>query len=451
MTSWPWIFALAAMGSDPGAQAPRTEPQRLLLENLRVFDVESGEMTAPQDVLIEGERIAALGIPGSLGEVERRIDCSGKFALPGLCDCHTHLAMLTKQGDQHTRDQLRAFVAGGVTYVRDVGGPLDRLGAMSGAIASGERIGPEIFYTGPMLERSPLFWERHNEDLPGFTLAVDTEEDVDRLLAELAKGGARLVKTFSKQDPQVYRHLVEVAARHSLRIVHDPGGPLFHTMPMDRAIALGVTSIEHGKAPWPVVLKDELRKEHDELMARDAGQMERMPFAMKVFELGVDSVSMEKLEELCDLMLQRDAYLCPTLQVFDAMGDEGPGEDVPEEARPIVKKVMAAMHEMGRFFTRELARRKVKLLVGQDGPSPVGIFAEMEILRACGVSAAEVLRGATLYPARWLGVDERLGSIAPGKEATLLILDADPLEDVANARSAYLVIQRGRRVFHRDG
>ena len=108
------------------------------------------------------------------------------------------------------------------------------------------------------------------------------------------------------------------------------------------------------------------------------------------------------------------------------------------------------MQEVSRFFVAELTKRKVKLLVGHDGPSPEGIFADMRLMKACGVSEVEILRGATLYPARWLGEEARLGSIAPGKEANLLVLDANPLEDIESIRSTFLVVQRGKIVFRQS-
>lgn len=436
-----WMIIIGSLSSSTDTLAQ----DRLLLENLRILDVERGEMSGPQDLLVEGERIK------EIGEVDGpalRIDCTGKFAVPGLCDCHTHVAWIMKDGDPG--EQLRAFVSGGVMYVRDVGGPVDVLSGMKRRIAAGELVGPEIFYCGPMLEKSPLTWGEHNQKMPGFTVAVNTNEDVDKLLPELVDQGACMIKTFSKQKPDVYEHMVKKAKELSLRIVHDPGGPLFHQMPMDQALALGVTSIEHGKAPWPVVLKDELKEEHDALLARFASQTETMPFTMKVFEMQEDAVSMKKLDKLCATMREKEAYLCPTLQVFAVMSEQGPPKKVPEQAREMMKKVFASMEKMSAFFTAEFSRRKVKLLAGQDGIAPDGVLAEMELMKACGISEAEILRGATLYPARWLGVEDRIGSINTGKEASLLVLDGNPLDDIKKIRSTFLVIQKGKLVFRKD-
>ncbi|NLE59890.1 MAG: hypothetical protein GX616_16175 [Planctomycetes bacterium] len=161
------------------------------------------------------------------------------------------------------RERLHGFVANGVTHVRDMGGPIDVLQEISTRIARGEVSGPRIFYAGPMIEKAPLFWEANNKTLPGFSVAINGVSDVDRLLPELSQKGSTMVKTFNKWDRRVYSHLTTTAERLSFLVVHDPGIDMFHDVPMDVAIDLGVTSIEHAKAVWPLVLNKELRREYE--------------------------------------------------------------------------------------------------------------------------------------------------------------------------------------------
>ncbi len=452
------LLAVAVVGCVETGVAPEAELEavtgRILLQNVRVLDVERGVMSEPQDVLIEGGRIAAVGDVEDDAGTARTVDCTDKYALPGLFDCHTHLAHLTDEEACGVEAGLEALVAHGITQIRDVGGPVDVLEGMSRRIAAGELVGPELFYAGPMLESTPLTWGKVNEELSGFTVALDTTEDVDRVLPELARHGACLLKTFGGIDPEVYPHLADVARRHSLRITHDPGEPLFHRVPMDVAIELGITSFEHAKAPWPVVLVDELREEHDALVGPEVSDMARMGVMMKAFGLGVDSVDRERLRTLARTMKEKGVHLCPTMQVFDSMGEmavemvkEEQGlEEVPAPMREMIGKSIEAMEAVSRLFVAEFAEQGVLLMVGQDGFEPEGTFAEMRWLRECGVSEAEILRGATLYPARWLGVDDRLGSLAPGKQANVLIVDGNPLEDISHAASTFLVIQNGRIV-----
>jgi imidazolonepropionase-like amidohydrolase len=429
------------------------DPQ-ILLRHVSIFDVGTGAMTPPQDILIGGGRIIEVGQIENPDSSVKIVDCTGKFAVPGLFDCHTHLIHLTGGGDDSLKAGLSRFVARGVTQVRDVGGPVDLLSAMNARILSGEISGPEMFYTGPMLEHSPLTWGQLNEQYPGFTVAIDSAADVDSIIPELARQGAWIVKTFNHIDTAVYRYLVEVARSYSLKIVHDPGTPLFHAVPMDIALDLGVTSFEHAKAPWPIVLKDSLWAEHDSLLRADSDPMARMQFMMKVAAMGTNAISPDRLNALAARMKEKGAFLCPTLLVLaniEEQAIEGSKEqmgvtELPEEALRSIKAMTGGMTAVSFYVVSQFAADSVKMLVGQDGCNPAGTIAEMRMMRDQGVSAAEIIKGATIYPAQWLGVADRLGAIAPGKQASILVVDSDPLADIANLESTFMVIQNGRVV-----
>ena len=178
------LFLAACSSGDKITYDPETA---VLLHNATVFDAKSGTMIPSQDVLIDGEKIIAVKQGKGKAKAAEWIDCTGKYVIPGLCDSHTHLAFLTTLGGDSVRTELEDFVRRGVLYVRDVGGPIGVMSELKNKIASGELTGPDIFYTGPMLESSPLTWEEFNKDLPGFTVALDTRDDVDRVLPELAR------------------------------------------------------------------------------------------------------------------------------------------------------------------------------------------------------------------------------------------------------------------------
>lgn len=451
----PLVLLSAITCTTPPSSAPATQTEDsadlLVLRGILVVDPVRGVIGRPQNIVISNGKVRDIAFITELPHSSTEIDCTGKYAVPGLFDCHTHLAHLATEGEAEARTKLGEFVRRGVTQVRDVGGPIDVLSRLHERITRGETVGPELFFTGPMLERSPLTYEAINERLPGFTVAIDSREDADRLPPELAQRGASMIKIFNRIDRDVFEHLIRVARRNSMQIVFDPGMPLFHDVPIDQALNLGVTSIEHAKAPWPVVLIDELKEEHDRLAAGDGNEMARMMFMMRVAGLGAKSVSMERLHAIADLMIAKDAYLCPTLNVLaslEAMAvaqikQQQQIEEIPEFMMQAIRKNAAGMETVSQLVVREFAARGVKMLVGQDGIEPEGVFVEMRWMKECGVSDLEILRGATIYPARWLGVDERLGTITPGRDANILIVNRNPLEDVANLEDTFLVLRKG--------
>lgn len=208
----------------------------------------------------------------------------------------------------------------------------------------------------------------------------------------------------------------------------------------------GVTSIEHAKAVWPVVLKKGLRREYEALLSKP--YVARKAFIVKVAELGVESVSMTKLKQLAAKMKAKDVYLCPTLLVPRRFMNNPVPEGMPKRVK-VLKPVIKGIDDVYGFVTRELAEAGVKLLVGHDHFDPEGAFDEMELLDECGVPEAEILKGATIHPANWLMLDDRLGSVAPGREANLVFLKENPLEDIKNVRSTCRVMQKGKVTFRK--
>lgn len=450
MRKWIIVLGISLLLSSIPALPEFSDANSVLLTRIRIFDVSTGEICEAQDILIIEGRIKKMGKIDPRPVDIKKIDCAGRYAVPGLCDSHTHLAYLTTMGAHQPKKGLEDFVRHGITFVRDVGGPHEVLKNIKDQVLNGEIAGPEIFFTGPMLEKSPMYWTPENKILPGFTVGMNTKEDVDRMIPQLVKSGACMVKTFNKMDLDIYKYLVASSDKNRLKVVHDPGSPLFHMIPMDTAMDLGVKSIEHGKAPWPIVLKDELQKEHDKLLQENAEQKEKDAFTAKVLKQGIESVSAEKLVLLINKMVEGNVFFCPTLQVFEQMMKQPPEKGVTKEDHAARIANVKSMIKVGNYFTEEIFRKGVKILVGQDGVLPAETFAEMKILKKRGMPEAEIIKGATLYPAEWLGVSNRLGSIAQGKQADIVILNKNPLEDISNIETTFLVLKSGKVISKED-
>ena len=418
--------------------------ERILLKNINLFDVENATLRNNADILIEDGTIKEMGEVNYIDEENlTQIDCSHKFALPGLFECHGHLAWVTTLEDKVKKQTLKEFVVKGITQVRDVAGPVKILKRLKNDISNGEFLGPDIFYSGPMLEKSPLTWEENNKFLPGITVAINSKQDAKSIVEEISNEGASLVKTFGKFDLDVFKYLLDEAKEHNLPVTHDPGPTFFHSVPMDRGIDLGIRCFEHGKSPWYVVLKDDLKSEHDSLI--DADPKAKEAFITKVMALGIESISLTKLQQLIDKMLDHDVYFCPTLYPFKYLANhpEEYSKDEPDK----FKKRFEIMYKIGRVFTEEIIKQSVKILVGHDGYNPEFTFNEIELLKELGLSESEIIKGATIYPALWLGIADQIGSISPNKKANILILNKNPLEDIQNIKTTHAVLLNGKVVF----
>jgi hypothetical protein len=423
----------------------------VFLENVRIFEPSIGVFSKPVDILIRGDRIEATGdLEPPQGLFERH-DAGGRYALAGLWDSHVHLSFLTLQKKDAQSAALQGFVVNGITSVRDVGGPLEVISGMSRQIESGELLGPRVFFCGPLLSQPPLYelQRQTNRTLPGTNVRVESAEAVEPILDRLVEQGATMTKAICRWEPDVFHHYLDAAKARSLRVVLDPGPPVLHEVTVDHALALGVKSIEHAMAPWAVVLRDDLKRECDAFMATGQSCEVANELRFRIMQMGAASVSQEKLASLAETWVDSGAYLCPTLLVIDDWLKNAPPIPNPKPPGLTLKqwrRSLRGLHEVSLMLTRELSARGARILVGHDGTNSEGALKEMELLSRADVGAVEILRGATIHPATWLGVDDRFGSIAPGKTADILVLERDPLDRMDNIRSTWMVLRGGKLI-----
>jgi len=416
----------------------------LIIKQVNVFDSEKGVFLPAKDILVEERLITKVHDSIELGKTNKIIDCSGKYALPGLFECHGHLSFLYKEGENRDKT-LQQFVSSGITQVRDVGGSLHLLKELKKNITNGTIMGPAIFYSGPMLERSPLTWEQYNKDLPGFTVPINTIEDAENIITKLVKEKASFVKTFFNWDKNVHLHLMQEAKKVRLSVTHDPGPPLYQSIPVEKAIEHGVRCIEHGHNPFQSILKKNFLTEHDQFFQTNPTAEKRKEYSNKILEMWKEAISLKKLSILCKKMVNNSVFFCPTMTVYKMeLFEEYFDEKLPKDPKEI--KRLEDVEDLTKFIVKEMIKNKVKILVGSDHYKPKFTLEEMISLQRLGLAESEILKGATIYPAQWLGVENQYGSIQPQKTANILIVNKNPLENIENLYDPYLVLYKGVQI-----
>ncbi len=435
----------------------------LKITNIRIFDSYNGAFSSMKNLTIREGVIAGIDEAGAgTLETEPFLDCQGGYAVPGLWECHGHLMelgavspevrsmILTNQNlpsdsdwDHHVQDQLTAFLKRGVTHIRDVGGPLDSLETLVQSMRNGQYTGPNIRYAGPMLEKPPLHWASKNRRYPGFTVPIETRQDVDTMLDSLACHGASLVKTFNKFDQDMLAYLLERAVEHHLPVTLDPGCALYHWIPMEYAIELGIQCFEHAQAALPSVLKTEWRSEIEPYRFSPPESEENRALFRKIMTHSDDVIDRERLRDLCQLMVDRDVCICPTLFTLQPMRTRF--TDAPLNAgEELRRKINETFCDLMHTIIDAMASAGVRILVGHDSSFARGVALEMGFLSEWGVKPAEIIKGATLYPAQWIGADDLYGTIEVNKIADLVILDENPLDNIANIETVRAVYHQGK-------
>ncbi|MCC6769995.1 MAG: amidohydrolase family protein [Gemmatimonadaceae bacterium] len=418
--------------------------QVVVIMHATIIDPDSPTVRADQAVVVRGSRIERVGPSATVRPPDgaRVIDATGKYLIPGMWDMHVHVDVTGG------RPLLGLFVAAGVTGVRDMNGDLARLRGWQREIAAGTLAGPRMVVSGPYItgRASPL----------PHLLAL-TPAEGERAVDSLARIGVDFIKVHNRLSPETSAAIGRAAERHGMVVAGHVSLPL---SPLDAARS-GVRSEEHLYAfpNWCSPADSAVIAGATELQQYVMGRCTSEPQAAMYAALAREQTWItptlgvqQGLAELRVPIVRRDS----TAQYYSDALLERLAEEFELPPAPPAAAVAAGQ----RLFERRLAlvgalhRAGVRLLGGTDSPLTVGgpgasLVGELEWLVRAGLTPREALRTVTTEPARYFAADS-LGSVSAGRVADLVLLDADPLADVANVRRIALVVSNGRLFEARD-
>ena len=425
------------------AGAADESPRTLVIEGCSVFDPESGEMLADRTIVVEGERIVSVTPAGEAVDLPanaERIDGRGLFAVPGLIDAHVHLVHVLNYANLTGDEVLPLYLAAGVTSVRSTGDEIVAATMVARYAQSHPESSPRVFTCSPFLDGSPAI---HS----GSGQPVTDPAQASAIFDELQRWKATTVKIYAGTGRDVGRAIIEEGHRRGMFVTAHLGA-----YRAQDAVADGLDSIEHISSVFNYVIPPEL-----------AGQPDYLD------RLDLDNPLCESL--IAELVSHK-TFVDPTLVVFRNMillpdvseiRDHADNKLVPRELQEFwprylqqngcpqggsLKDRRAALAKY-QELTGKLYRAGVPLLAGTDAPEPLvtpgfSLHQELELLVESGLPPAAALSAATLNNATALQQQDHLGSIAAGKFADIVLLAANPLEDIRHTRRIDLVIRGGR-------
>lgn len=429
------VVLTQAAGQPQGEKAPELKPDDLVIEGVTVIDVERGVAVPGQWVVVNGERITGVfdGLP-AMKAAKRRIDGRGQFLIPGLIDSHVHYV------DRETYGRL--FIANGVTLVRDMASETDSIIALREQLRSGEVLGPRMMCTGAIIDGKPPIWP--------FSYPCETPEEAREAVRALKKAGVDMVKVYSLLKPEVYRAACEEAQVQGLRAV----GHVPESVTLAGALEAGQYTNEHLMG-FPALIAGML-PEAERPTERGLFKNSAVWAKYSMIDPAKLRVELEKLRPMAQ---------CPTIVVMQGIGSIATGEGPKDPRNESVSAAMTAFWSGERYqgwsasipkqlpglfgMTKALYDAGVPLLVGTDLANPY-VFAgssmhdEMKNFATAGIPSADTLRSATVTPAKWFGLDKDYGTIAPGKMASMVLLSANPLDDIANTTKIHGVMLAGQ-------
>lgn len=412
------VLAAGAAGLTPAlaAQPPRQAPPRVLvIEGVTVVDVARGALAANQRIVIRGDTIAtvdAMSAPAP-ADAAQTLDGRGLFAIPGLVDHHVHLA-------PRMDSALVRAVRGGVTLVQALAGDNRLAGNYARAVLAGELPGPEIAYAsvmaGPDFFGDPRFRNAGLGYAPGlapWAHAVTAGTNPVLSVAGARGSGAEVLKLYAMMEAPLVERLTAEAHRQGMRVVAH--GTVFPARPSE-LVAAGVDVLTHVPyLSWEGA---------GTITAAESWNRRDGPY-------GAIHAASPAMQALLRQMATRGTWLEPTLWVFHR-----------EAADSLIQ-------QWGREVTRAAHEAGVGILAGTDGLMGGGpdalpnIHAELELLVRSGLSPAAALAAATINPVRLMGRQSTHGEVAAGRVADLVLLEANPLEEITATRAIRHVIRRG--------
>lgn len=443
------VFAMAA--TTVRAQSP------IVIRNVTTVDVQTGSLRPAQTVIIEGTRTKTIGEAAQLATPKgaRIVDGTGKFLIPGLWDMHVHAT-----GPGVDRLFLPVLVANGVTGVREMFGTFRWYADARAMAKRGEIVMPRLVGSGHILDGKPQIWQ---------SVEVADAAQARHAVDSLARGGAAFIKVYSRLTPGEFRAIADEAKKHNLSFA----GHVPTLVSVDEALSLGMASIEHLQMFTTACSSQEeaFRSALLDAVASpkgwdSAGVISRLqlPMLRQTFDR-------ERCTALAKRVAASNTWMVPTVVVLHStthLDDPSLRNDprlqyIPEffktgwnpandfRFRAVTPEGWAARK---RIFDEQLSILRIlhdagaKFLAGTDLSNPYlypgfSLYDELTYLTKNGFSNLEALQTATINPARFLNATDSLGTIAEGTVADLVLLDANPLVDIANVARVHAVIANG--------
>ena len=440
-----------------------SHPETIAITHVTVIDATGEASKADFTVITQGQRISAVGPSSStpIPNSAKIVDGSGKFLIPGLADMHIHL---TGAGEPTGSREfiIPLLIANGITTVRDMGGKIEYLKALRQEINSGKRAGPQIFFTGPYLDGNP----------PSFQPSVVVQNAAEAVAAvqTLKREGVDFIKVQSRLQPEAYYAIAEESKKQGIRFV----GHVPDSITVVAASDAGQASIEHltGILLGCSSREEELRQR--QLVPLSPGEPKEQAVARerKWNQDLLASFSQQRALSLSQKFVMNQTWQVPTLPLLVHLGYLVPETDrigdsrleyIPRAVRETWDSTRKALLESRTEIDFDQRRHLIKesmqavkamndsgvaFMAGTDAAAPnvfpgFSLHEDLEFLVEAGLTPLQALQAATSNPAEFLHRSAEQGTIQAGKRADLVLLEANPLQDIRNAQKIRSVILNG--------
>lgn len=455
------VLALSALLAScaTGARQPAPKPADLAILHVNVVDVRQGRVLPDQTVTITEGKIERVG-PSNGRQAElaiETIDGAGAYLIPGLWDLHAHLRANGLPGWISTDWLMPLLLSHGVTGVRDMNsdcdgpkqGPvcLDQMREWQARIEAGYLLGPRLLALSTWQVNPPWDYKM-------------TEEQARGVVRMFKEQGVDLIKIYTRLSPEAFGWIIDEARKLDL----DAGGHIPLRMTATEVSNAGLRSVEHARDflfdcfPGAAEFRRTARSQDPPMDVMRSMVKDHDPKICEgVFQTFVRNETWyvpTHVTRRMDAFAGEEAFrndprsrYIPPMLMQDWLRDAD--RVVAIDPSPEGRRVFMDFYRKGLEITGAAHRAGVKIALGTDGGDSFvfpgsSVHDELEELVSAGLSPVEALRAATWNGAELLGKTDLHGSVEAGKRADLVLLSANPLEDIENVRKIQAVIFGGR-------
>lgn len=432
----------------------------VLIENVNIIEVESGDVLIHQDVVITGNKITNISKHNKDNILTSSvIDGENKYLIPGLWDMHVHILE-----EDWYKWQLPLLRSNGIIGFREMWGDKKVIDSVKAEMQNSSLPYFHFVASGHILDGETAYHKNSTH--------VTTPNEATRIVDSLINSKVDFIKIYSFLKPEAFYSIAQRCKERRVPFV----GHVPHTVWITSASKAGMASMEHlygflieGCANSDSALSL-MQQSVDAFVKGNTDERERV--SRKLHSLTLDNISEEKLRKISRVLKTNDTYIVPTLVTLRGnyftndtsftndsrlkYMSKGTIEYWKEETESDLKKNneidwqnKRKRWQVEQLIMKILTEENVPIMAGTDSDNPYSfpgfsLHDEMALFVQFGMTPIEALRTATLNPAKYLNVLDSLGTISEGKLADVVLLDANPLENIKNTTMINTVIVNGK-------
>ena len=443
--------------------------KRVVIENVTLIDA-GNPIREDMTVIVDGEEIISIN-KSNIGKTillhdDIVVDGRDKFVIPGLWDAHVHLTFIPEL-DYETAYGL--FLMNGITSIRDTGAILKKLKPAIAFAKKNPLKTPRLFYSGPLLDGTPSVYKGTEPGYPELSVEINEDTNLTALVNNLIEQEVSFLKTYEMLSEEIFINLLKISEEKNLKVTgHIPLG-----IDLFKAVDNGLDGMQHIRNLELACTKNSTESLSKRLLLLEnkesiPGSALRSKIHQAQRYSSIEDFDEDRCMKVIEHLAVNNVFQTPTLTI-NTVGSKRffANEQWQETYKFLPNVVKNRWLKDSEFMSQQplndsyktyqdwsmkmvglFNKQGVKILAGTD--TPIGFLTpgfslhkELELLVESGLTPLQALRAATITPAEFFNLEDKMGTVEVGKFADLVILNNNPLNDIKHTQDIHAVILKG--------